>query len=117
MGRGTYVFQPFATVPPSVLIEPVSALRRKSVRATCHPPRLPAAALRQECVLRRVPAEATTSAISSIGAAAMPDSFSAKGDVYGSEHVPRKRLHCRTYRAARTSAPPSPGTTPPHAAR
>ena len=47
MGRGTNLFQAFGKTPPGVAMEPVSALRRKRAREICHPPRLPAVALRQ----------------------------------------------------------------------
>ncbi len=83
IGRGTNLFHAFGNVPPSVPMEPESALSRKRQRATCHPPRLPAVALRHVCVLRRLPAEATIPAICSIVAAATPDSASAKANVYG----------------------------------
>ena len=41
IGFGTNLFQALGTCPPSVATAPISALRKKSVRATCHPPRLP----------------------------------------------------------------------------
>ena len=60
---------------------PSSAFSRKSERETCQPPRLPAAAQRQVWVQRRVPAEATSSATSSITAAV--DARLALGEVEG----------------------------------
>ena len=77
IGFGTNLFQAFGNVPPGTPTAPMSAFSRKSVRETCQPPRLPAAALLQLWVLSRVPAAATSFATSSITAAAMPDSRSA----------------------------------------
>src|SRR5580700_1957762 len=74
IGRGTNLFHVLGNVPPSVPTAPSSADMRNSVRETCHPPRLPAAALRQQCTESRVPAPATTSATSAITAASTPDS-------------------------------------------
>ena len=82
IGFGTNLFQPFGKVPPGTPTAPRSAFSRKSVRETCQPPRLPAAALRQAWVLSRGPASATTSATSSMTAAPTPDSRSAKAKVY-----------------------------------
>ena len=76
------MFQALGNVPPGTPTAPRSAFSRKSVRETCQPPRLPAAALLQVWVLRRVPAEATIPATSSITAAGTPDSRSAKANVY-----------------------------------
>jgi hypothetical protein len=52
-------------------------------RATCHPPRDPAAALRQTCVDSREPAVSTTAATASMAAASTPDSRAANSIVYG----------------------------------
>ena len=82
IGFGTNLFQAFGKVPPGTPTAPRSAFSRKSVRETCQPPRLPAAALRQVWVLSRVPAVATIRATSSITAALTPDSRSAKAKVY-----------------------------------
>ncbi len=76
------MFQAFGKVPPGTPTAPSSAFSRKSVRETCQPPRLPAAALRHVCVLSRGPAVATSFATSSTTAALTPDSRSAKAKVY-----------------------------------
>src|SRR5688500_14961327 len=81
IGRGTYLFQAFGNVPPSVATEPVSAFSRNRQRATCQPPRLPDAALRQLWVERRVPAPATSSAISCSTCGSTPDSSAAYSNV------------------------------------
>ena len=81
MGFGTYLFHPLGQVPPLVATAPIRALRKKIVRATCHPPSLPALALRHVCVASCVPAPATIFATSSITAASMPDSAAAKSNV------------------------------------
>ncbi len=49
------------------------------MRATCQPPSLPAAALRQLWVANRVPASATTAATSATTPASSPDSWAARG--------------------------------------
>ncbi len=81
IGRGTNLFSPFGNVPPSVATAPSSAEIRNRVRATCHPPRFPAAADRQTCAENRVPAPATVSATSARMAASMPDSAAAYSNV------------------------------------
>src|SRR5687767_8401796 len=91
MGRGTNLCHAFGYVPPSVATAPSSAFSRNSVRATCQPPRLPDAALRQLWDDSRVPADATTSASSAIVAASTPDSAAAKSNVYSSYSSARRR--------------------------
>src|ERR1700722_18161296 len=81
IGRGTNLFHALGNVPPSVPTAPSSAESRNSVRETCQPPRLPAAALRQQCTDSRVPAPATSSATWAITAASTPDSAAAKSKV------------------------------------
>src|SRR5215472_14851768 len=81
MGRGTNLFQALGNVPPSVATAPSSAEIRNSVRDTCQPPRLPAAADRQEWQENRVPAPATTPATSAITASSTPDSAAANSNV------------------------------------
>src|SRR5918992_4492592 len=66
---GMNLSQPFGLVPPTVPIDPVSARTNHSARATCQPPRLPAAAERQMCAASRWSQDATSVAISSILAA------------------------------------------------
>ena len=82
IGFGTNLFQAFGKTPPGTPTAPVSAFSRNSVRVTCQPPRLPAAALLQLWVLSRGPAAATSFATSRITEAAMPDSRSAKSKLY-----------------------------------
>src|ERR1035441_5496317 len=53
IGWGTNLFSPFGNTPPSVATAPSSAEMRNRVRATCHPPRFPAAADRQTCAENR----------------------------------------------------------------
>src|ERR1041385_1205314 len=66
---------------PGQLAAPTSTVRNSRARATCHPPRLPAAALRHTCVETAEPARPTSRATSTIFAAETPDSFSANSGV------------------------------------
>ncbi len=81
IGAGTNLFSALGNVPPSVATAPSSAEMRNRVRATCQPPRLPAAADRQTCAAKRVPAPATTSATCASTAASIPDSAAAYSKV------------------------------------
>ena len=74
-------------MPPGTAIAPMSALRKKSVRVACHPLRLPAAALLQECVANWFPALETVSATASNVLASIPDSCSANSKVYSAYSV------------------------------
>jgi hypothetical protein len=89
MGRGTNLFHALRCVPPGEATAPSRALMRKSVRDTCQPPRLPAAAERQLCVDRAVPAPATISVISRMTSADTPDSAAANSGVYSAYSVER----------------------------
>ena len=81
-GLGTNFVQPFGMVPPFVATEPVSTLRKNRQRVIIHPPRCPAAALRQICEANAVPARAISSATATMASAGTPDSSSAHSGVY-----------------------------------
>src|SRR5687768_5570315 len=81
IGRGTNLFQALGNTLPSVAIAPIRAFNMNRLRATCHPPLLPDAALRQLCVLNRVPALATHLATSSNCFGSTPDSSPANSNV------------------------------------
>ena len=81
IGTGTNLFQALGYVPPGVATAPSRQFRRNSVRETCQPPRLPAAAERQVWVARAVPASATMSARAAIVSTATPDSAAANSKV------------------------------------
>jgi hypothetical protein len=78
---GMNLFQPLGLVPPSVPIEPVSASTNHSARATCQPPRFPAAAERQMCAASRWSHWAISPASSSSLAAGTCASWAAKSKV------------------------------------
>jgi hypothetical protein len=80
-GRGTNLFHALGNVPPSVATAPSSAAIRNSVRDTCQPPRLPAAADRHEWQANRWPAPATTAATSASTPASSPASAAANSKV------------------------------------
>ena len=63
-GLGTNLFHSLACVPPLLPTLPVSTLRKKSVLATCQPPRLPMLALRQVWVASLPSQLATSRAVS-----------------------------------------------------
>ena len=66
------LFQALGEVPPGVPTAPTSTMRNSSARATCQPPRLPAAALRQTCAEKAEPAAPISRATSTIVAAGTP---------------------------------------------
>ncbi len=76
-GAGITLFQAFGAVPPGVPTAPMSTTTSSSARATCQPPRLPAAVLRQTWVASADPARPISRAISTMVAAATPLSASA----------------------------------------
>src|SRR5262249_20731527 len=57
-GAGIYLFAAFGAVPPGVPTAPTSTTKNCSARATCQPPRFPAAALRHTWVEKAEPARA-----------------------------------------------------------
>jgi len=81
IGLGTNLFQALGYTLPGWATAPMSAFSRKSVRDTCQPPRLPAAALRQLCVDSCVPALATRSATAAMTSGSTPDSRAAYSNV------------------------------------
>ena len=80
-GAGTALFQALGAVPPSVLTAPISTTIHSSARATCQPPRLPAAVLRQMWVASAAPARPMARATSTILTASMPLSAAANSGV------------------------------------
>ena len=82
-GAGIALFQALGAVPPGVDTAPISTTSSSSARATCQPPRLPAAVLRQMWVASAPPAAPIARAISTIVAAGTPLSSAANSGVYG----------------------------------
>ena len=80
-GAGTALLKAPGAVPPGVATAPMRTTRNCSARATCQPPRLPAAVLRQTCVASAEPDRAISPAISTMVAAGMPLSRSANSGV------------------------------------
>ena len=68
-------------MPPGVATAPASTTSSWRARATCQPPRFPAAAFRHTCVASAEPARAASRATSSMVAAGTPDSRSANAGV------------------------------------
>ena len=83
------LFQALGNVRPSVATAPRSAKIRNKARETCHPPRFPAAADRQEWHANRVPAPATTPATSASTLAPIPDSAATYSNVNPAYSSPR----------------------------
>ena len=81
-GAGIALFHALGAVPPGVPTAPTSTTSHSSARATCQPPRLPAAVLRQMCVARAEPASPSARAICTIVSASTPLSFAANSGVY-----------------------------------
>src|SRR5262249_41956844 len=81
-GAGMYLFQPLGAVPPVVPTAPTRTVRNSKARDTCHPPKFPAAALRQTCVATAEPARPTSRATSTILSTSTPDSLAANSGVY-----------------------------------
>ncbi len=81
-GAGTALFQKLGAVPPGMATAPISTTSSSRARATCQPPRFPAAAFRQTWVESAEPARATSRATSTMVAAGTPDSRSANSGVY-----------------------------------
>src|SRR5437870_10556184 len=71
-GAGTALFHAFGAVPPGVPTAPINTTISSSARATCQPPRLPAAVLRQMWVASAEPARPISRAISTMAAAETP---------------------------------------------
>jgi hypothetical protein len=69
-------------VPPGVPTAPTSTVRNCSERATCQPPRLPEAVLRQTWLAKALPAFPISRATATITSAATPHSASADSGVY-----------------------------------
>src|SRR5712692_6483472 len=65
-GAGIALLYAFGAVPPGVPTEPVRTTSSSRARATCQPPRLPAAVLRHTCVESAPRASPTARAISAI---------------------------------------------------
>ncbi len=80
-GAGIALFQALGAVPPGVDTAPISTTSSSSARATCQPPRLPAAVLRQMWVASAPPAAPIARAISTIVAAGTPLSSAANSGV------------------------------------
>ncbi len=81
-GAGIALWSKLGAVPPGVATAPTSTTTNSSARATCQPPRLPAAAFRQTCVASAPPARPISRATSTIVAAGTPDSRSANSGLY-----------------------------------
>ena len=81
-GAGMYLFAALGAVPPTVPTAPTNTTRNCSARATCHPPRFPAAVLRQTWEEKAEPALAISWATSTITLGSMPASLAANSGVY-----------------------------------
>ena len=81
-GAGAVLFQAPGAVPPGTATAPMSTTTSSRARATSHPWRLPAAALRQTWLESAPPERPISRATSSMRAAGMPVSLSAKAGVY-----------------------------------
>src|SRR5690242_10304138 len=81
-GAGTYLLAAFGAVPPGVPTAPTRTTRNCSARATCQPPKLPAAVLRQTCDENAEPALAISRATSIMTFASIPASLAANSGVY-----------------------------------
>src|SRR5439155_90751 len=92
-------------VPPGVPTAPISTTISSSARATCQPPRLPAAVLRQTWVASAEPARPISRATSTIVAAATPLSASANSGVKLAYSSPSARSNASkvTGRSGRSS--------------
>src|ERR671910_3793620 len=82
-GAGMYLLVAFGAVPPGVPTAPTSTTKNCSARATCQPPRLPAAALRHTCDEKAEPARAISWATSTRTWGSTPASLAANSGVYG----------------------------------
>src|ERR1041384_8862183 len=71
-GAGTDLLNALGAVPPGSATAPISTTRSCSARATCQPPRFPAAVLRQTWVDSALPARPTCRATSTMVAASTP---------------------------------------------
>src|SRR4030095_16788189 len=82
-GAGIYLFAALGAVPPGVPTAPTRTTRNCNARATCQPPRLPAAVLRQTWDENADPALAISCATSTMTLASTPASLAANSGRQG----------------------------------